>query len=82
MESFAPSYLKITIYSASCKRGSYKLNQVNRTFLSGGSTNSLSLMKSSKSLMQGVNLELPIFFFFFSEILLMTLKSHPTHQFG
>ena len=50
-------------------------DHVNDALLKGESINSQSLMKSSKSFMLRVNLEPPNF----SELLLMTLKSPPTH---
>ena len=53
-------------------------DQVNGVLRKGGSSNSHSLIKSSKSFMLGVKLEPPNF----SELLLMTLKSLPTHQNG
>ena len=56
---------------------SCKLNEVKDTFLKGGSINSHSRIRSSKSLMLEVNLEPPNFY----EILLMTLKSPLTHRF-
>lgn len=54
------------------------LDHVKDTFLRGGSINSLSLMKSSNSLMLRVILEPPNF----SKILLVTLKFPPTHHLG
>lgn len=56
----------------------YKFDQLKETFLREGLINSLSLIKLSKSLMLGVNLE-PLNF---SEILLITLKFPTMHYFG
>ena len=50
-------------------------DQVNGAFRKGGSSNSHSLIKPSKSFMLEVKQEPPNF----SELLLMTLKSPPTH---
>ena len=50
-------------------------DQVNGALHKGGSSNSHSLIKSSKSFMFEVRLYPPNF----SELLLMTLKSPPTH---
>ena len=52
-------------------------DQVKETFLKGESINSHSLMKSSKCLILGVNLESPNFF----ELLLTTLKFPHKYQF-
>ena len=51
-------------------------DQVNDVFRKGGSSNSHSLIKLSKSFMLEVRLDRPNFF----ELLLMTLKSPPTHH--
>ena len=53
-------------------------DQVNGALHKGGSNNSHSLIKPSKSFMLEVGLEPPNF----SELLLMTLKSPPTHHNG
>ena len=53
-------------------------DQVNGAFRKGGSSNSHSLIKPSKSFMLEVRLDPPNF----SEFLLMTLKSPPTHHNG
>ena len=53
-------------------------DQVNDAFHKGGSSNSHSLIKLSKSFILEVKLEPPNF----SELLLMTLKSSTTHHNG
>ena len=53
-------------------------DQVNDVFRKEGSNNSQSLIKPSKSFMLEVKLEPPNFY----ELLLITLKSPPTHYKG